>query len=213
MSCHHCRDQCPGDCKRAIHGSRLVKRKSPFRPARRERSPSAIRPWGPAATTPPPPCGPAKMPTACRWSTPRRQVPRATRPDCAETRLFRPAQRRRAIPHGDAHSDQLRRQRHLFHSRRGRADLPHREAGPSVPLPGQRRTAGVVHPTGPGFSIAIPPYSFQQRQDNREWHWSIYDWWFATPLPEGNRNPEFTVKLDRVVAGQADQSSIVSANG
>ena len=61
----------------------------------------------------------------------------------------------------------------------------------------------IVHPTGPGFSIAIPPYSFQQLQDNREWHWSIYDWWFATPLPEGNRNPEFTVKLDRAGAGQA----------
>lgn len=26
----------------------------------------------------------------------------------------------------------------------------------------------IVHPTGPGFSIAIPPYSFQQLQDNRE---------------------------------------------
>jgi hypothetical protein len=53
----------------------------------------------------------------------------------------------------------------------------------------------IVHPTGPGFSVVIPPYSFQQLQDNREWHWSIYDWWFASPVPEGNRNPEFTVKI------------------
>ncbi len=61
----------------------------------------------------------------------------------------------------------------------------------------------IVHPTGPGFSIVIPPYSFQQLQDNREWHWSIYDWWFASPVPEGNRNPEFVVKIDR--AGAAGQ--------
>ena len=32
----------------------------------------------------------------------------------------------------------------------------------------------IVHPTGPGFSIVIPPYSFQQLQDNREWNWGIY---------------------------------------
>jgi hypothetical protein len=61
----------------------------------------------------------------------------------------------------------------------------------------------IIHPTGPGFSIVIPPYSFQQLQDNREWHWSIYDWWFASPVPEGNRNPEFVVKIDR--AGAAGQ--------
>ena len=53
----------------------------------------------------------------------------------------------------------------------------------------------IVHPTGPGFCIAIPAYSFQQLQDNREWNWSIFNWWFASPMPEGNRSPEFTVKI------------------
>ncbi len=62
----------------------------------------------------------------------------------------------------------------------------------------------IVHPTGPGFSIVIPPHSFQQLQDNREWNWGIYDWWFGTPVPEGNRSPEFTVKIGR--AGAAGQS-------
>lgn len=62
----------------------------------------------------------------------------------------------------------------------------------------------IVHPTGPGFSISIPPHSFQQLQDNREWNWGIYDWWFSTPLPEGNPNAEFAVRIVR--AGAAGQS-------
>ena len=62
----------------------------------------------------------------------------------------------------------------------------------------------IVHPTGPGFSIGIPPYSFQQLQDNREWNWGVYCWWFMSPLPEDNRSPEFTVKIGRAgAAGQA----------
>jgi len=70
----------------------------------------------------------------------------------------------------------------------------------------------IVHPTGPGFSIAIPPYSFQQLQDNREWNWSIYDWWFASPMPEGNRSPEFTVKFGRV-GGAGEAKPIVDRFG
>ncbi len=61
----------------------------------------------------------------------------------------------------------------------------------------------IVHPTGPGFSISIPPYSYQQLQDNREWNWSVYDWWFASPLPEGNPRPEFAIRIAQ--AGAAGQ--------
>ncbi len=61
----------------------------------------------------------------------------------------------------------------------------------------------IVHPTGPGFAVSIPPYSYQQLQDNREWNWSIYDWWFASPLPAGNPQPEFAVRI--APAGAAGQ--------
>jgi hypothetical protein len=65
----------------------------------------------------------------------------------------------------------------------------------------------IVHPTGPGFSISIPPYSYQQLQDNREWNWPIYDWWFASPFAEGNPHPEFSVRIAR--AGAAGRSAPV----
>jgi hypothetical protein len=32
----------------------------------------------------------------------------------------------------------------------------------------------IVHPAGPGFSLVIPAYSYQQLQDNREWNWSVF---------------------------------------
>ncbi len=60
---------------------------------------------------------------------------------------------------------------------------------------GSARSIAFVHPTGPGFSIAIPPDSFQQLQDNREWNWSVYHWWFSCPLPQGNSSPEFSITL------------------
>lgn len=62
----------------------------------------------------------------------------------------------------------------------------------------------IVHPTGPGFSLVLPPYSYQQLQDNREWHWNVYAWSFVSPLPEGNRSPEFTIQL--APAGAAGQA-------
>jgi hypothetical protein len=62
----------------------------------------------------------------------------------------------------------------------------------------------IVHPTGPGFSIGVPPYSYQQLQDNRQWNWNTFDWWFASPMPEGNASPEFTVRI--APAGAAGQS-------
>ncbi len=58
----------------------------------------------------------------------------------------------------------------------------------------------IVHPTGPGLSVMIPPYSYQQLQDNREWNWSVYDWWFACPLPAGDRGPHFEIAFAKAGA-------------
>ena len=65
----------------------------------------------------------------------------------------------------------------------------------------------MVHPTGPGLLVTIPAYSYQQLQDNREWNWSVYDWWFASPLPAGNHNPEFTIKFSPSRSDGAKQAN------
>ena len=35
---------------------------------------------------------------------------------------------------------------------------------------------------GKRLRIEVPPYSYQQLQDNREWNWKIFAWWFQAPL-------------------------------
>ena len=46
---------------------------------------------------------------------------------------------------------------------------------------------------GATLAFAIPPYSFQQLQDNREWNWKTFAWMFITPLPTGSTSCSVTV--------------------
>jgi len=35
---------------------------------------------------------------------------------------------------------------------------------------------------GKGLAVKLPPYSWQQLQDNRQWNWKTFQWFFLTPL-------------------------------
>jgi len=46
---------------------------------------------------------------------------------------------------------------------------------------------------GKRIRIELPPYSYQQLQDNREWNWNVFAWWFQAPF---NRDKaEYTVRV------------------
>jgi hypothetical protein len=54
---------------------------------------------------------------------------------------------------------------------------------------------------GKALSFQIPQFSFMQLQDNREWGWSIFDWWFSTPV-----NPDQKVYKVKITAGAGDSA-------
>ena len=49
---------------------------------------------------------------------------------------------------------------------------------------------------GKRLRIDIPPYSFQQLQDNREWGWEVFAWWFQTPFDKNKQEYAVTVTVD-----------------
>ena len=49
---------------------------------------------------------------------------------------------------------------------------------------------------GKRIRIDLPPYSFQQLQDNREWNWKTFAWWFHTPFDQNRAEYVVTVTLD-----------------
>ena len=46
---------------------------------------------------------------------------------------------------------------------------------------------------GQSLRFAIPAYSFQQLQDNREWGWKVFAWWFQTPVDPNQDTYRVTV--------------------
>ena len=50
--------------------------------------------------------------------------------------------------------------------------------------------------TGRRIRIDLPPYSFQQLQDNREWGWEVFAWWFQTPFNKDKQEHVVTVTVD-----------------
>lgn len=65
---------------------------------------------------------------------------------------------------------------------------------------GSEDTITVVHPSGAGFRLVVPPHSFQQLQDNREWNWATFGWFAETPLPPNNPTPSFVIRLQDVAS-------------
>lgn len=50
-------------------------------------------------------------------------------------------------------------------------------------------------PEGGAIRFSLPPYSFQQLQDNREWKWDTFAWLFQTPFTEGTSTYEVSVEV------------------
>ncbi len=50
---------------------------------------------------------------------------------------------------------------------------------------------------GQKIRIGIPPYSYQQLQDNREWGWKIFDWWCQIPFNKDWDVHKITVQFDQ----------------
>ncbi|HCE45264.1 MAG TPA: hypothetical protein DET40_17125 [Lentisphaeria bacterium] len=56
----------------------------------------------------------------------------------------------------------------------------------------------LISPSGARTEFAIPEYSYQQLQDNREWGWNIYQWHFWTPFNKDN--PNFAIRVGGAAA-------------
>jgi hypothetical protein len=52
---------------------------------------------------------------------------------------------------------------------------------------------------GRTLSFEVPPYSYQQLQDNREWNWKIFAWFFIAPY-----NPGASRQFVRVTEGETE---------
>lgn len=63
---------------------------------------------------------------------------------------------------------------------------------------------------GQCLRFAIPAYSFQQLQDNREWGWKVFAWWFQTPVDPNQDTYRVTVAH---VGADADAKVLVDRFG
>lgn len=61
---------------------------------------------------------------------------------------------------------------------------------------------------GKTLSFGLPPYTYQQLQDNREWNWAIYEW--VATLPFDPANPHLTLKISESVAAGGEKPVIVA---
>ena len=49
---------------------------------------------------------------------------------------------------------------------------------------------------GKRIRLDLPPYSYQQLQDNREWNWNVFAWWFQAPFNKDQADYVVTVTMD-----------------
>ena len=49
---------------------------------------------------------------------------------------------------------------------------------------------------GKRIRLDLPPYSYQQLQDNREWNWNVFAWWFQSPFNKDKADYVVTVTVD-----------------
>lgn len=55
----------------------------------------------------------------------------------------------------------------------------------------------LIDSQGRRLHFAVPRYSYQQLQDNREWNWKIYAWFFAAPYDA--RNPRLALSVEEAL--------------
>jgi hypothetical protein len=53
---------------------------------------------------------------------------------------------------------------------------------------------------GKSLNFEIPPYSYEELTDNREWNWKIFNWMFIAPYDRND--PQGVVKISQVAAGK-----------
>lgn len=98
------------------------------------------------------------------------------------------------------------------------------EGGKTTPFPaekpdkpflyqGNQSSITIIHPTGPGFTLTMPKYGFQQLQDNREWNWNIFYWWYGIDLPSGQSTATFQFKVDDLAGGPVKAKAVVDPFG
>ncbi len=91
--------------------------------------------------------------------------------------------------------------------------------GPEQPFPlekpakpflyqGNADTLTLKNFEGKALTFQVPQYSYFQVQDNREWGWSIFEWWFAAPCNAGQK----TYKV-KITPGAGDVGRSEAAGG
>jgi hypothetical protein len=77
---------------------------------------------------------------------------------------------------------------------------------------GNQSTLRLINFEGKQLSFTIPPYSYQQLQDNREWNWKIFNWSFWAPLQENVSR--YTLQIaEGTVAGGAQRVVVADRFG
>ena len=61
--------------------------------------------------------------------------------------------------------------------------VPPGKAGKAHLFQGNAQQFTLRDPQGTGLTILLPPYSYQQLTDNREWGWKTFQWQFNVPDP------------------------------
>ncbi|MAX26107.1 MAG: hypothetical protein CMJ19_16545 [Phycisphaeraceae bacterium] len=71
----------------------------------------------------------------------------------------------------------------------------------------------LIHPTGPGFTLTLPKYGFQQLQDNRHWKWNTFYWWYSRSLPNDANRAEFVIQVGDLPGGAVKAKPVVDQFG
>lgn len=58
---------------------------------------------------------------------------------------------------------------------------------------GNANTLRLTNSEGKALAFTVPPYSYEQLQDNREWNWKTFFWMFMSPLTSGQSRYTVTV--------------------
>ena len=80
---------------------------------------------------------------------------------------------------------------------------PFPAAKPAKPhlFQGQARVFRLLRANGAGLAFAMPEYTYQQLQDNREWNWKTFCWLAWTPVTAGTTELVVTVSDITAAAG------------
>ena len=95
----------------------------------------------------------------------------------------------------------------------GGTPLPFPREKPAKPFlfQGNNRSLAITNLAGQSLRFALPEYSFQQLQDNREWGWATFQWMFQTPFTADRL--KYTVKISAGAGSAAKPKKLVDQFG